>query len=128
MCPVPPPPPPGGAVVNNPLIFPMEPVNTCVFVPGTVPSVSLQCHSFLQIYIQTAVGGRVQISAYSPICDIRKPLLSTCTNTSVATLFRNSCHGQVCRFLNHCIYTCRSWQSNIFKCNIFSKLIFILLL
>jgi hypothetical protein len=81
-------------VVNNPLVFPMEPVRKCAPVPGS-SAIGLQCHSFLQLYIQSAVGGRVQVNSYSPFCDMGKPLLASCTNSSIASIFRAACHGEV---------------------------------
>jgi hypothetical protein len=96
LCPAPPQPPPsGGTVVNNPLVIPLVAEESCVLT-GT--SLSLQCHSFLSIYIQASVAGRVQASPYSTYCVKSNPLLAGCTNTSVATQLRTACHGQVFRF------------------------------
>jgi len=93
LCPVPPSPPSSGTVVNNPLIFPTNPDMKCAPVPGS-SAISLQCHSFLQLYIQSADGGRVQIPSYSSVCDMTKPLLAACTNSSIVGTFRAACHGQ----------------------------------
>jgi hypothetical protein len=97
LCPVPPSPPASGTVVNNPLIFPTNLERKCSPVPSS-SAISLQCYSFLQLYIQSAVGGRVQIASYSPICDMTKPLLTTCTNSSIVGTFRTACHGQAISF------------------------------
>ncbi len=93
LCPIPPSPPASGSVVNNPLICPMKPDEKCTRVPGS-SVINLACYSFLQLYIQSAVGGRVQIASYSPFCDMTKPLMPICTNTSIASTFRAACHGQ----------------------------------
>jgi hypothetical protein len=92
LCPTPPVAPAGGSVVNNPLALPLAAVKTCALAGGLI---SMQCHSFLSLYVRAAAGGRVQAAAYSPYCVTSSPLLPGCSDLSVVAIFRAACHGQV---------------------------------